>query len=233
MRKLLPLAAIGLLAVSNVSAQSLTAGLRSGVSCWSQRAPKGGGFLEATPGKHLSWDKELFLRREGRGRWAFEAGVSHSALTDRRQISPIINHTSANQTLLPHMRTRRSDNLELTLSAQYDITCSYMKACPLMKRFRSYVGASVTPALTKFTESTDFGLVDGVNYRTETDAEWFQTWIGLSHTMQYEATPHLVLSTVVEGRAAPTELLSGPAPGYEMATPAARFSFRIGAGYRF
>ena len=221
MKTLLTTCAILALTVTELAAQGISAGLRTGTSCWMQRSTGKSGPLEATPAQHRSWDQEVFIRREGKNRWAFEAGFSHAGVK-KLEVLAVTNDHFPNDTAY-FQNIWLGHNYELSLSAQYDITCAQMKSCPLLRQLRSYVGVSIIPTVTRLSPGLD---------PTPEDQTLYQTWTGLSHTMVYSVTPHLALSTVVEGRFAPTELFAGSFQSGDY-RPAARMSVRVGFAYKF
>ena len=221
MKKLITACAVLVLAVTDMAAQGISAGLRTGTSCWMQRTTEKSGPLEATPAQHRSWDQEVFVRWERPGRWAFEAGFSHASVKKSEILSVTGDDFPYNTEYFQNIRP--GHNYDLSLSAQYDITCAHMKACPLLRRLRSYVGVSIIPTVTTLRPGLD---------PTPDEQTVFQTWTGLSHTMVYNVTQHLAVSTAVEGRFAPTELFSGSFNAGEY-RPAARMGVRLGVAYRF
>ena len=215
------------------AAQNLSVGLRTGASCWMQRAAGDNFKLEATPGGHVSWDQEVFVRRETKGKWAFEGSLSHGSLSNR-QTKTIIDDFPPYTFSGDIVTTNRMDNFGLRLSAQYDITCAHMQACPLMKHLRSYAGLSITPTVTYFRKSyaSDITNIDlsGPEGRSN-----FDVWTGLSHTVIFAATKHFSISAVAGAEMSPARFFSGShlttaAGQYD---PATRMSFRIGGAYRF
>src|SRR5690606_35592581 len=193
MKKLFTTAALIALAMTESAAQGFSVGLRTGSSCWAQRMYPNSAKMESMPGQKTTWDQELFVRWEGKSRWAFEGGLIHVKAANHEILYVPDLGTEGFQ------NNRKGHSYALSLSAQYELRCAKMNSCPLLRRFRSYAGVSLMPTITRLEPGLD---------PWPANVTTFQAWLGLNHTLVFQATPHLAFSAVASGNAAPTALLA-------------------------
>jgi hypothetical protein len=213
---------LALLAAAETNAQKLTAGLRGGASYWMEAGDKGY-RPQAMQGHHISPDIEGFVRRTS-GKWAFEGAVGASAL----QYKLVDGYTFIE---CPTGMTDFSTdvrNMDLTLTAQRDITCPAMKSCPLFSRVHNYIGVTIGGAATRTTDR--YSYEGGTSNMSIT---YFQLWTGLSNTITVDLCKKVQLVSTGFVRIAPTEFFSTFHPRFDGFNPVARAGVQLGGAYRF
>ncbi|HTM66723.1 MAG TPA: hypothetical protein VL093_10410 [Flavipsychrobacter sp.] len=223
MKKLL-LFSIAIASFAASDAQQLSGGFRTGVSHWMDQQ-KGKCFTNSVDGQSLTWDKEIFVRYQTKGKLAFEASMGQYAFNNIR--------TDANNYggyYDVHLK-ERSQNLEWNLTASYDVTCPEMNACPMMKHLKSYLGVVFTPTLTRYTTELKYREVNDVATYTSAESrrDDFSIWTGLSHTLVYELCDHMYISSALRLQVDPNRIFekhSGVS-----SYPDSRVGLQVGFGY--
>lgn len=214
-------------AVQSVQAQQFSAGFRTGASVWGDRhEPKSFDREDYD----LSWDKELFVRFETKGKFAFEAGMGHYSIGQRTQVRQ--ESIDGNKHTMLEVRNR-SQHVEWNLSAQYEISCPTLQdKCPLLKKIRSYAGVTISPTLSRMTTTTytsgNSSDITYTGYESSRGDVW-SVWTGLSHTLRYEYSPQLYFTSSLRMQVEPGETFNNTT-GYHRDS---RLGLQIGAGYRF
>lgn len=168
------------LALQSASAQDLSVGIRTGLGKTLQLSNLRDGSI------HKTWDKELFLRYEIKGRWAFE--ITGTQYYNNYHITPLDFEYFAPPTSETLDIYSKSNNVDFAVSAQYDISCNYLKEhCPLMKNLRSFIGVNVGVGYRRTTEiytqkQYADGMVTKENYKYQSLTS---PQVGLSHTLTY------------------------------------------------
>jgi hypothetical protein len=216
----------------NTAAQGLSAGFRAGMSNSMDINRLSDGITDR------AWEKELFLRYETNKRFAFELGGSrysnaeagrwHSSgcLVDYEAIALFAPPTHQN------LLTYTSYNmLDISLGAQYNLSCLFREECPVRKVFSSYMGVAAVGTFGKVTTySTDRRLSDGDVSTTErTGKGMYNLLLGINNTATYSFN-RFYLTSVVAYLVSPF----APANGYHnQANPNSKFLLKLGIGYRF
>jgi hypothetical protein len=211
---------LSMIAAIGANAQGLTAGLRGGASYWMQGGDKTN-KPQTMRGQHISPDVEAFVRRS-RGKWAFEGALGASALqygmADGMYFFECGNGISD--------FTTEIRNVDLTLSVQRDITCPAMKSCPLLGRFRNYIGVSVTGAATRSTARF-------INENAGSDMSYttYKFWTGVNNTLTFDLCKKTQIIATGYVRIVPTDFFSSY-HFYEF-NPVARAGVQLGGAYKF
>lgn len=184
--------AMALLTMSkSLSAQGLQAGIRTGAGINYQ-------VYDMQERKDYSWVNQLSIRYETKKKLAFELGFEHNYTAFNH--TPNDNHrvyfesSFAPPSIQELSRKVQMNRLALNLVAQYDITCpALQQKCPLLKRFKNYIGIQISPSRTLYTE--DSRLLDLRDNRTITDNRYrysfYDISIGFSNTMKYSVSTKL------------------------------------------
>lgn len=221
-----------LLFAQNAGAQGFSAGLRTGIGRTMDVSRISNGTIDNT------WDKEIFVRLETKGRLAFEAGgtqyryqragIWHSSGCIV-EYEPLYFTAPTSQNLITFTNVNMID---FSLGVQYDISCNVLKEkCPFMKNLRSFIGANAIGKYASIqTRSVDKQISDGQIHESEyTDRSLYDIHLGLNHTLTYDINRFYITSVV--GYTVSTAIFYGsfadrPSPVNS------RFSSRIGIGYR-
>lgn len=214
-------------AVHAAQAQQFSVGFRTGVSTWGDRQESKSFDRKDYD---LSWDKEIFLRLETKGKFAFEAGMGHYSIGQRSEIRQE-SLGGSNHTIL--VVRDRSQHVEWNLSAQYEISCPTLQdKCPLLKKIRSYAGVIISPTLSRTTTTTytsgNAADITATGYESSRRDVW-NVWTGLSHTLIYEYSPKWYFTSSLRMQVEPGETFNNTT-GYHRDS---RLGLQIGAGYRF
>ena len=209
-----------------VSAQNFSIGARTGMGNTMDLRSMRNGVIDKT------WDKELFFRYETKGRLAFEA--SGTQYKYGYNYGPFISECApwfppTGEDLGGSMKYNMID---ISLSAQYNITCSYMQEhCPMFKNLKSFLGVSIGAAYERTTmTNTSRQFSDGQIINDVAKGSGIvNPQIGINHTLTY-SLKHLYLTTVAAYTVQPgnTTQYTFSTDGY----PNSKFSARIGVGYR-
>lgn len=216
-----------ILLLQAANAQGIAAGVRSGI---------GGNMnmssIKQEGIKHNYWQKQVFGRYETKKKLAFEAtagqyNYSFSSTPDNFQYFAPPAHE-------PIKVDVRNNTFELGFSAQYDLSCSYLKEhCPVFKNFRSYLGVNMNVLHTKSAQTyTNKSNSDGTIFKTEqVSPAWTDLYIGLSHTTTY-SFKHIFLTSSASFMTNP---LSGNGNIFPRATGVSNttLSLMAGVGYKF
>ena len=226
MKRIITLA-IASLAFSASQAQ-VSGGLRTGASLWMDKG-NGSCFSNSLEGQNKTWDKELFARYTTSGKLAFETSVGHYAFRNHSTppagdyTAPGYNNTGLKQS---------SENIEWNISAQYDVSCPSMKSCPMLSKLKSYIGVVATPTYSSSrTELQYVRLSDGLRTTTVATDNEFAIWTGISHTLIYEVTSNLYLTSSARMQIDPNRFFeknSGVG-----SNPDSRVGVQLGVGYNF
>ena len=219
MKKILTFALI--LAGFTSYAQSTSIGVRTGASMFSSKE-------DGCRGGNAAWSNEVYFRRKTKSRIAFEAGLNYASL-GRKDVpvnevwyfeAPAFNPTRIQQ---------RTQYLAANLGLQFDVTCPAMQACPLLSRFKSYIGVNVSPTLTsRQVETQGTRSIDGAFLMYQDNFNDFSIWTGISHTMVYNFCCRYYVSSTARFQLDPFNYFSGlPDNG---ATKMA--SLQVGVGYK-
>ncbi|MCB9044812.1 MAG: hypothetical protein H6550_01610 [Chitinophagales bacterium] len=229
--KLITTTLLAALLCGSLYAQSFSAGLRSGIGKTLDVAKINEGTINNT------WDKELFLRYETKGRFAFEAGATQYIFTRNNSDSYVntIICFPADDYYYKYERVSQFNKynvIDFGLSAQLDLTCKGMQQCPVLKNMRSFVGVygSMGYAYTT-TTYTDRSYADGMEVnRILEDKYPYNVTLGLNHTLKYTINKMYITSVVAYG------IQPGSFSYMYWAgdpTPNSKLSLRLGAGYNF
>jgi len=222
MKKIITLAISGII-FYQVQAQNLSGGFRTGASMWKGQNE---GKCFGNSAHNATWDKELFVRYQTKGKLAFEAGMGHYAAT-ASYAQPEGPYPAVGE--IPYyIAAEKSQNIEWNLSAQYDLTCPALAAkCPLMKRMKSYAGVILSPTLSRNT--TERKPVDNYNLQSrETTVDDWALWTGLSHTMIYNLNEQLYVTSSVRLQVDPNKFFDDAGA---LKSRDRRMGLQIGFGY--
>jgi hypothetical protein len=231
MKSILTIALVTLV-TGTINAQQLSGGLRTGASHWMDKQD-GTCFTNSVDGQNTTWDKEVFLRANTKGKFAFEASLGHYAFdnSSRLATSDFFPHPGwYPQDYQPISLRERSQNVEMNLSLQYDMTCAGMQSCPILSKLKSYVGVVVTPTVsyTK-TEITSRRNGDAMMYTSTATESSLAVWTGLSYTLIYNLCEHMYLTSAVRYQIEPNKIFSdSPGAG---SNPDNRLGLQVGLGY--
>jgi len=227
MKRTLTLLAAGL-SFYTCTAQQFSGGFRTGASHWMDKQ-EGKCFTNSAEGQNITWDKELFVRYNTKGKLAFEVSIGHYAFNNNYK-------PEQDGFTIPEYRllnvNERSQNLELNLSAQYDVTCPVLQEkCPVMKRLKSYVGVLLTPTLSRNRLKTSYidGVSEGSVQQSVSSKDEMALWTGLSHTMIYNLCDHMYVTTAVRLQIDPNRFFDNSGTLRERD---GRAGFQIGVGYK-
>lgn len=206
--------------------QGLSVGLRTGI----------GKMVNVTHIRSAStttWDKQLFVRYQTKGRFAFEAGATQYQYGFNRDPS-LMSPGFATPTSKTISSRENYSLTDVLVSAQYDITCPYLQEhCPIMKRLRSFIG--INTGLTMIREtSTNTGrsFSDGsINRNVYKNTYWVAPIVGLNHTMTYTFN-RLYISSVVSYMVQPGYIQPTSYGADGITGTNSKISLRIGLGYR-
>jgi len=230
MKKMLTLLAASFLFYTS-NAQQFSGGFRTGASHWMDKE-KGKCFSRENGRKHNSWDKELFIRYNTKGKLAFEASLGHYSLHNSYTPDQL-TYFAPPEYVVTNVN-ERSQSLELNLSAQYDVTCpALQQKCPAMKRLKSYAGVILTPTLSRNTIKTTYvDEVSSSDPKTSVSSKDEMTlWTGLTHTMVYSVCEHLYVSSALRLQIDPNSFFDKHESG--TFSRDSRMGFQIGIGYNF
>ncbi len=222
MKKLFSILLLSCLA-ANVYAQQLSGGIRLGSTFWTNIQKGTSIFESGIPGQNASITKSVFARYASKKRWAFELGFSHDQLksTDVYEqgcFGPEY-YTTSDYTMKYY---------GVNMSVQYDITCSHLRSCAVMKKFKNYIGVVVNPTyidMHTYTHAMEgYPPHESSNYN-------LQVWTGLSNNIVYQFNENISLSSVCSFQLEPGQYLSIFNRGYP-STSATRFTFQVGAAYK-
>lgn len=209
----------------NLHAQQLSIGARMGGSQWLNMQND---LTKSTNNSSATWDKELFVRYKTKGKITLEATIGHYAFD--QTTNPDYSNELPNPNGYQIVKiNEHSQNIEWNLSAQYNITCPSMQACPVMKHIQSYIGFVLSPTLSHSTTSiTTRKLNDGSLTTFSESGNNLTMWAGLSHTLTYSINKNFYLTSVARLQFDPNELFnnSGQTP-----SPNTRFGLQFGVGY--
>lgn len=216
-----------MLLMQAANAQGIAAGVRSGI---------GGNFnassIKQEVVEHNYWQKQLFGRYETKKKLAFEvtAGQYNYSFSS----TPGKFEYFAPPAYEPIKVDVRNNVFELGASAQYDLSCGYLKDhCPVFKNFRSYLGVNMNVLHTKSAQTyTNKSTSDGTIFKSEqVSPAWTDLYVGLSHTTTY-SFKHIFLTSSASLMASP---FSGNGNLFPRATgsPNTTISLMAGVGYKF
>jgi len=208
-------------------AQQHALGLRTGGSYWidhSKGSPSDGSHANSQG----SWDQQIFYRYETGGKWAFETSVTHYTLnyTDGFNDAPDVINSGYHNTGLHE----KSQNMEWTVSMQYDISCPAMKKCPVLRKLKSFAGVLLSPTWSKTTTELTYQKISDLSKLATQRTEYeMNLWAGVSHTLTYEVNTHFIVSSQVSFQLQPDRFFDKH-PGVSSA-PDTRMSWELGLGY--
>lgn len=216
-----------LLLFTGVYAQGLSAGLRTGVGHTIDVAQLKAGVADNT------WDKEFFIRYETTGKFALES----SAVQYNTSYNPLEGVRGCglrdNMTEEPVGTIFNNSIIDLSMSAQYEITCGAMQNCPILSKIRSFIGVNTAFSYQKsFVTMYDRLYVDNSIRETKgTYTSLVNPQVGLSQVLIYDLK-HFYITTNASFMTNPWGI--GQLDYYENRVgPNSKLSLRIGAGYRF
>ncbi len=227
MKKIFTILLVGCVAAT-AHAQQLSAGFQTGASYWLQHQQQRSLAKSAVSDHHISWEQTLFARYETKNRLAFEVGLNHNKLKQYGVVSWVLGDEG-----LDGETTRSTTHYTtLNVSIQYDITCPHMQECPVMKKFKDYVGVMVAPVWVN--QKTDHYGEDFT--RTNVDhsvkSSQVQIWAGLNNTISYALCDHLNILSVVSFQVQPEDFFSKSKPANRVNADS-RFSYQFGIAYKF
>lgn len=161
MKKLIYAVAILLLLTSVASAQETFIGVRQGTSLWLNKSYYSSNAINLYP-QRFTWDKQVFIRRNTRGKWSWEAGIKHYKTKD------IITTNNLEE---PPRQTVVDNHLQADMTVQYDVTYPLTGYFfPVLRDMRTYLGLSIIPVM-QFTQNkatgqkgNSFMLMSGMTY---------------------------------------------------------------------
>lgn len=225
-----------LLAAGTVSAQNFSGGLRAGLNCQSaiDNNLKSHGHL-------TTFQKEAFVRFETKGKWAFEVSGGHEQYKNasHSRTFHVIDNFSGEGMGGPMWETTGINRTAYTVSikAEYEMSCGQSAHCPLMRRFKNYIGLVAGPSFVHHKTSMMQETVSGASTLHRYDDHSVQLWAGLSNTLQYALSGNLFISgnlnyqvNVADGTLF-SPLFAGQLTGYY--EPNNRFTGTLGIGYKF
>ncbi len=225
MKKLFSILLVSCLA-ANAHAQQWSVGTRVGSSYWIRNYDYLLTERNAIGGKRLSIDNGVFVRYETKGRIAYEFGLNNSRL--KYQFRPQVDDGPA----WAYNDLSYTDNFTtLDASFQVDVTCRHMQACPVLKKFKSFVGITLSPGfLSQRVTAPATERNENIDMRGST----FQVWTSVSHTISYQLSKSFAITSVVNFQLNP-ESLSKFSPAMSGAfmepRPGQSFGLRLGAAY--
>jgi|GEM_PF-2213775 len=213
------------LAAATVSAQTFSGGLRAGVSSWHFYNDQMEGQALAT-----SFTKEAFIKGAGFGKWAFEVAVSHDRYRN--------NHIPMPDNGLPTPDSKADRAAyQLHLKGMYELSCNKSADCPLMKRFKNYIGVVFSPTVASIETEQYMRRYDAEDGWSNSKFSKIEYWFGATHTLEYWLYAKWYISGSVTAEINPFKedpWRRSTVPGYERYTmPNARITGTLGIGYKF
>lgn len=144
-----------------VKSQEVLIGLRQGTSLWMNKSYYASNAMNLYPQK-FTWDKQVFVQVNTKTKWSFETAVKHYRtrewLVSDKPEEPKYQHVI-------------SDNLQLSLTVQYDVTYPLIGYfSPFLSGMKTYVGFSLIPVM-QLTQNKATGaknskvlIMSGFNY---------------------------------------------------------------------
>ena len=218
MKKMI-LSLAALLVVTSLSAQHTSFGLRTGFSKWKDL---GNGRYSSSG----SWDKEVFARFNAGSKFMIDAAVGFYGLDlNGKKISnnsyPEYFDTGINE---------HTQNIELSLSVQYDVSCEFMRSTPCLKKLKSYVGVMISPTLTRNTAELQYREAGDDEFRTTLSTkDALAFWTGINHSFVYQFSENFYTITMAKLEIDPYRLFEKNVG--VSTSPDSRFGLQIGVGY--
>jgi len=207
-------------------AQEISGGLRTGLSHWMDKG-NGTCFSNSMDGQDKTWDKQIFVRYKTAGKLAFESSIGHYSFSNYHAMET----NDGGQDQYFSGLTERSQNIEWNISAQYELSCPGMTACPALSKLKSYVGVVATPTFSR--TRTDLELTrmsDGITNSIVEKSNEFTIWTGLSHTLLYSIKDKFYLTSAVQLQIDPNRFFEKNSG--VVSSPDSRFGLQIGVGYQ-
>lgn len=224
--KIITTAALLLITLTNVSAQEISSGLRTGIGstfsakelCNSQNT--------------LTWDKEAYIRYETRGKVAAELRFQHYRTSEEDNSYQILYQEYDQPYTYTHYRANTiSDYYSASFSAQYDITCPYLKNhCPIMKNMSNYLGLDINVTALNSTYISSTQRDSDENYYTYIDNRGVNATnfsFGISHTLVYRLNESININSSMRMLIAPNDFRRF------FGGSDSRMNLLIGVGYTF
>lgn len=211
---------LAVFALSNVNAQSFSAGIRTGLG-------KSSNITEFCKGNNnLTWDKELYGRYQTNGKLAFESRFSHYSYNQNTPAP--IEYYYEQPSFLRNDGSTLTNSYILGLSAQYNITCSYMKErCPIMKNISSFIGVDVAGVFNNQQYNyTATRTIDNAQIQMSETSSNYNILVGLSHTTIYNLTDKININGTARFMMQPSDFVNANSMG-------SHISFLVGIGYLF
>lgn len=224
--KIITTVALLLITLINVSAQDISSGLRTGIGstfsakelCNSQNT--------------LTWDKEAYIRYETRGKLAAELRFQHYRTSEEDNSYQILYQEYDQPYTYTHHRANTiRDYYSASFSAQYDITCPYLKNhCPIMKNMSNYLGLDINLTASNSTYISSTQRDSDPNFYTYIDnrgVNLTRLSVGISHTVFYKLNKNFNINSCMRALIAPrdfTKFFGGSD---------SHINLLIGAGYTF
>ncbi len=223
MKKILSLLIVSFL-VADTHAQHLSAGALTGSSYWVNTQRNEGILRGSVDGQHLSWDKGMFIRYDAKKGFGLQLGLTQNSL----KYQSVEQSFDGEYSFSP--RFFKANYVTVNLVAQHDLTrlCGCGQACPVLKKIKNYVGATISPTFVRnktMSKSNTDGNVYAMNF-TE-----FQVWAGVNNTLVYSFNEHVNLMSVVSIQM--DVLPFGSSLVISTLQPDLRYSFQLGAAYKF
>lgn len=207
-------------------AQDISGGLRTGLSHWMDKG-SGTCFTNSLDGQDKTWDKQIFVRYRTAGKLAFESSIGHYAFSNHYALEG--NDGSQGQYFSGIIE--RSHNIEWNLSAQYELSCPGMTACPTLRKVKSYVGVVATPTLSRTRTHLELTRIsDGITNSIVEKTNEFTIWTGLSHTLLYSINDQFYLTSAVQLQIDPNRFFEKNSG--VVRTADSRFGLQLGVGYQ-
>lgn len=225
-----------LLVAGTVSAQNFSGGLRAGMNCENALDNQ----LESH-GHMTTFQKEVFARYQGKSKWAFELSVGHEQYKNSSLSHQFftIDNFSGEGIGGPVWETMglNLSVVKVTLKAEYEMSCAQSDHCPLMSRFKNYMGIIAGPSFVRQEQNRTITPERGAPSTYTTHDNSVALWAGLSNTLQFFLTKQLYISGNMNYQVNVTDgtlyssMIAGPTAGYT--DPNSRFSATLGIGYNF
>jgi len=213
----------------NTEAQTLSGGLRGGISNWLVLARSGGFVQEAKDGDAVSWDKEAFIRYQTKGRLAFEVAGN----TYNREKESYANVWGCNFGGSPYDSSYtqvKYRSTELNISLQYQILTNCTKKCPFFKNITNYIGIVASADIRNYksvvNQSSTWDNVPMQTYNEKGRGVYY--YFGLTHSLVYKIGEHFNAISAVSLRFNPN---NGYYDGNWTPMPNTKLSCRAGISY--
>jgi hypothetical protein len=205
---------------SIATAQSWSAGMRTGIGCYNGTSYSKN--VEGEKAHQYAWEKEAFLRYDTKKGLGFEVGLGQ---TTEKFNSVVDCGSIASSDVIQSGTNTRNHYYGLNLRAQYTLpSCPSMGNCPLMSRLSHSPGVVVAPTLIASETSDIYHHTTSDSYTSENirNEKKLNIQVGIEDLIRYNINKHFDLQNLVGYRFNPggTILRHG-------------FTTQLGLAYRF